>query len=77
MSQTGLEPSPPFLPLRTCGTQILHLVRRGLTNKEVGHHLGIEEDTVKKHLRNMYARLGVHRRAQMLLRSVGEARASG
>lgn len=57
--------------------QILHLVRRGLTNKEVGHHLGIEEDTVKKHLRNMYAKLGVHRRAQMLLRSVGEARASG
>jgi DNA-binding NarL/FixJ family response regulator len=57
--------------------QILHLVRRGLTNKEVGRHLGIEEDTVKKHLRNMYAKLGVHRRAQMLLRSVGEARASG
>ena len=57
--------------------QILHLVRRGLTNKEVGRHLGIEEDTVKKHLRNMYAKLGVHRRAQMLLRSVGEARISG
>jgi DNA-binding NarL/FixJ family response regulator len=56
--------------------QILHLVRRGLTNKEVGRHLGIEEDTVKKHLRNMYAKLGVHRRAQMLLRSVGEARVS-
>jgi len=56
--------------------QILHLVRRGLTNKEVGRYLGIEEDTVKKHLRNMYAKLGVHRRAQMLLRSVGEARVS-
>jgi DNA-binding NarL/FixJ family response regulator len=55
--------------------QILQLVRRGLTNKEVGRHLGIEEDTVKKHLRNMYAKLGVHRRAQMLLRCVGEARA--
>jgi DNA-binding NarL/FixJ family response regulator len=57
--------------------QILRLVQRGLTNKEVGRHLGIEEDTVKKHLRNMYAKLGVHRRAQMLLRSVGELRASG
>ena len=57
--------------------QILPLVRRGLTNKEVGRHLGIEEDTVKKHLRNMYAKLGVHRRAQMLLSGVGEARASG
>jgi DNA-binding NarL/FixJ family response regulator len=56
--------------------QILHLVRRGLTNKRIGRYLGIEEDTVKKHLRNMYAKLGVHSRAQMLLRSAGEARFS-
>ena len=57
--------------------QILQLVRCGLSNKEVGRHLSIEEDTVKKHLRNMYAKLGVHSRAQMLVRSVVEARASG
>lgn len=57
--------------------QILRVVRWGLTNKEVGRHLGIEEDTVKKHLRNMYAKLGVHRRAQMLFRTVGETRAPG
>jgi DNA-binding NarL/FixJ family response regulator len=56
--------------------QILQLVRTGLTNKEVGRHLGIEEDTVKKHLRNMYAKLGVRRRAQMLSTIVREARAS-
>jgi DNA-binding CsgD family transcriptional regulator len=56
--------------------QILYQVQRGLINKEIGQHLGIEEDTVKKHLRNMYAKLGVHRRAQMLLRIVGESRAS-
>jgi DNA-binding NarL/FixJ family response regulator len=55
--------------LTTRERQILQLVRCGLTNKEVGRHLGIEEDTVKKHLRNMYAKLGVHRRAQMLARS--------
>jgi DNA-binding NarL/FixJ family response regulator len=54
--------------------EILRLIQRGLTNKEVGRQLGIEEDTVKKHLRNMYAKLGVHRRAQMLLRSSYEAR---
>ena len=57
--------------------QILQLVRACLTNKEVGRHLGIEEDTVKKHLRNMYAKLGVRRRAQMLTTVVREARASG
>lgn len=57
--------------------QILQFVRAGLTNKEVGRHLGIEEDTVKKHLRNMYAKLGVRRRAQMLITTVREARAPG
>jgi DNA-binding NarL/FixJ family response regulator len=57
--------------------QVLQLVRAGLTNKEVGRQLGIEEDTVKKHLRNMYAKLGVHRRAQMLIRGVGDGRPSG
>jgi DNA-binding CsgD family transcriptional regulator len=31
---------------------------------------------VKKHLRNMYAKLGVRRRAQMLSTIVREARAS-
>jgi DNA-binding NarL/FixJ family response regulator len=55
--------------------QIVHLVRAGLANKEVGRHLGIEEDTVKKHLRNMYAKLGVRRRAQMLRMFTCEARA--
>jgi len=57
--------------------QILQFVRAGLTNKEVGRHLGIEEDTVKKHLRNMYAKLGVRRRAQMLTTIAREARTSG
>jgi DNA-binding NarL/FixJ family response regulator len=56
--------------------QILQLVRAALTNKEVGRHLGIEEDTVKKHLRNMYAKLGVRRRAQMLTAVAREVRAA-
>lgn len=56
--------------------QIFRLVRSGLTNKEVGRQLEIAEDTVKKHLRNMYAKLGVRRRAQMLAKGAAEARAS-
>jgi len=64
-------------PLTARERQILQLVRAGLTNKEVGRHLGIEADTVKKHLRNMYTKLGVHRRVQMLTTTSREARASG
>ena len=51
--------------------QILQQVRRGLTSKEAGRHLGIKEDTVKKHLRNIYAKLGVRGRAQLLLETTG------
>jgi DNA-binding NarL/FixJ family response regulator len=54
--------------------QILRLVQFGLTNKEVGRQLAIQEDTVKKHLRNVYAKLGVHRRVQLMFRSDGAAR---
>jgi DNA-binding NarL/FixJ family response regulator len=47
--------------------QVIGYVRRGLTNKQIGDALGIREDTVKKHLHNCYAKLGVRRRSQLLL----------
>lgn len=46
--------------------EIIHYVRRGLTNKQIGEALAIREDTVKKHLRNAYTKLGVHRRTQII-----------
>lgn len=51
--------------------QIPQQVRRGLTSKEAGRNLGIKEDTVKKHLRNIYAKLGVRGRSQLLLETSG------
>jgi DNA-binding NarL/FixJ family response regulator len=50
-------------------TDIVHLLRCGFTNKEIGRRLGIMEDTVKKHLQNIFAKLGVHRRSLVMLRS--------
>lgn len=55
--------------------QILRLVQIGLMNKEIGRQLDIEVDTVKKHLHNVYAKLGVQRRTQLMLRSAGVSRA--
>jgi DNA-binding NarL/FixJ family response regulator len=46
--------------------EVIGYVRRGFANKQIGDALGIREDTVKKHLRNAYTKLGVHRRAQLL-----------
>jgi len=50
-------------------TDIVHLLRCGFTNKEIGRRLGIMEDTVKKHLQNVFAKLGVRRRSLVMLRS--------
>lgn len=47
--------------------QIMALLLRGLTNKEIAGHLGIVEDTVKKHLQHVYSKLGVRRRALIIL----------
>lgn len=41
---------------------VLLLVRKGLTNKEVGVSLGISEATVKFHLKNVFEKTGVHDR---------------
>lgn len=49
--------------------EIVAQLRRGATNKEIARHLGIQEDTVKKHLQSVYGKLGVHRRALLLLRA--------
>jgi DNA-binding NarL/FixJ family response regulator len=47
--------------------QVVALLRRGCINKEIAQELGIMEDTVKKHLQSVFAKLGVHRRALVAL----------
>jgi two-component system nitrate/nitrite response regulator NarL len=44
--------------------EILTLIRLGCSNKEAARHLGIEVATVKTHVHNLLAKLGVHRRGQ-------------
>ncbi len=48
--------------------QIVMLVRQGWTNKQIGRELGIVEETVKKHLQHIYDKLGVRRRALLVVR---------
>ncbi|HKX27683.1 MAG TPA: LuxR C-terminal-related transcriptional regulator, partial [Blastocatellia bacterium] len=42
--------------------EILKLIAQGLRNKEVGAMLGIAEDTVKAHVRNVFDKLNVNDR---------------
>jgi len=47
--------------------EILGLLRRGLSNKEVARSLGISDRTVKAHLTSAFARIGVQDRTQAAL----------
>lgn len=42
--------------------QLLQLVAAGFSNMQIAHRVGISEGTVRKHLENAYARLGVTNR---------------
>jgi DNA-binding NarL/FixJ family response regulator len=56
------------MPLSRRELQIAHLIETGLTNKEIGRHLGIEAATVKNHVHNMCEKLKVHRRGEVTMR---------
>ncbi len=46
--------------------EIVHLVAAGLHNKEIARRLTVTEGTVKVHLHNIYAKLGVDGRMELL-----------
>ncbi len=43
--------------------EVLVLLARGLTNKEIAHHLTITPNTVKRHLKSLFAKLDVNTRS--------------
>lgn len=54
-------------PLSEREEEVLAMVAEGLPNKTIGRRLGISERTVKAHLTNVFARLGVADRTQAAL----------
>lgn len=53
----------PALPLSSREIEVLRLVARGGTNKEVAGELVVSEHTVARHLSNIYTKLGVGSRS--------------
>ena len=52
--------------------EVLLLVARGLGNERIGENLHLSTTTVKRHLSNIYEKLGVHSRGEAVGRAVSE-----
>ena len=44
--------------------EILQALNAGMSRRELAEHLGVSQNTVKTHLKNVYTKLGVHTRAE-------------
>lgn len=53
--------------LTTREHEVAQAVTRGLRNRAIAHEFGISEQTVKKHLANIYAKLAIDGRVQLTI----------
>lgn len=60
------SPTPEAGALSARQREILALLAAGLSNKEIARELVVSENTIKTHLANLYAKLGVGRRTEAL-----------
>jgi DNA-binding NarL/FixJ family response regulator len=67
MSAFGTSPDELFVPLSPREMEILQLITRGYSNKEVAHELGISRQTVKNHMTSILRKLSVNDRTQAAL----------
>jgi LuxR family transcriptional regulator, maltose regulon positive regulatory protein len=66
-------PEPPLEPVTDSEIRVLRYLPTNLTAPEIASELYVSRNTVKAHMRNLYAKLGTHRRAD----TVARARALG
>jgi DNA-binding NarL/FixJ family response regulator len=59
-----LDAEEKFMPLSSRETEILRLITRGLSNKEIAYTLGISHQTVKNHMTSILRKLDVEDRTQ-------------
>lgn len=60
-----LDQAPVAQGITQRESQVIELVRRRLSNKEIGAILNIQESTVKFHLSNIFSKLQVNRRSEL------------
>jgi LuxR family maltose regulon positive regulatory protein len=65
----GGRPQPLLEPLSDSETRVLRYLPTHLSAPEIGAELSVSTSTVKTHMRNLYAKLGVHSRAEAVQRA--------
>jgi LuxR family maltose regulon positive regulatory protein len=69
---TGREPEQTFAGAAVLSPRertILELIARGQSNKEIARELGITPETVKSHVKNIFIKLEVDKRAKAVARA--------
>jgi LuxR family transcriptional regulator, maltose regulon positive regulatory protein len=67
-SQPG-GPEPPLEPLSESEIRVLRYLPTHLSAPEIADELYVSTNTVKTHMRHLYAKLGTHRRAETIARA--------
>jgi LuxR family maltose regulon positive regulatory protein len=66
---TPTGPQPPLEPLTDREIRVLRYLPTNLSTPEIANELYVSSNTVKTHIRNLYAKLGTHRRAEAVARA--------
>jgi len=69
-SQRSIPPTLTAEPLTDRELEVLALVAKGLTNRAIGHQLGISDRTVQGHLANIYGKMGASSRTEAVMAAV-------
>lgn len=68
-TMSGQKPAAEEVSFTARETEVVRLLARGHSNRQIGRQLYISETTVKFHVHNVMEKLGVHRRAEVVYRS--------
>ena len=58
--------------LTTRDKQVLALIGKGLTNREISRSLSISESTIENHIHHLYIKLNITRRSQAIIYTLRE-----
>jgi DNA-binding NarL/FixJ family response regulator len=68
----GLQDGDPY-ELTARELEVMQLVAKGRSNRQIADELVVSEKTVKNHVHNVYVKLGVQRRAEAIAKWLGTA----